>query len=467
MSETHFQAIVIGAGPGGYPCGIRLGQLKVKTLVIEKDNWGGVCLNVGCIPSKALITAAKKFEDIQHAADFGITVTGDVSIDMAKLQAWKSEVVRKLTGGVATLLKANNVDRLIGTATIVGPNEVSVQTAEGEKRFTADHIVVATGSRPIEIPGFAFADGPVLDSTKALALSEIPKRLVVIGGGYIGLELGGMLAKIGSKVTVVEALPSLLTGFDEDAVKLIARKLKKSGVEVLLSTKALGWEKTDDGIVVKVGTPKGEQAIPADYVLVTVGRFPNSENLGLEAVGIQKDGRFIKVDEQRRTNVPSIFAIGDVACQPMLAHKATYEGELVAEVIAGHKRVYDARTVPAVVFTDPEVAIAGLDEAQARAKGEIKVGKVPYGAIGRAITHGETDGFYKVIVDAKTTEILGVTICGAHASDLISEAALAIEMHAEALDVGLTIHPHPTMGEGVMEAAKAAIGEAIHIVNKP
>ncbi|MCB9680095.1 MAG: dihydrolipoyl dehydrogenase [Alphaproteobacteria bacterium] len=466
MADYDYGAIVIGAGPGGYPCGIRLGQLGVKTLVIEKESWGGVCLNVGCIPSKALITAAKRFEEVQHAADMGVVVSGDVSVDMGKLQAWKQSIVSKLTGGVSTLLKANGVEQLVGTATITGPHSVSVATADGERTITAEHLVLATGSRPIEVPGFSFADGPVLDSTKALALDKVPGKLVVIGGGYIGLELGGMYAKIGTQVTVVEMMDSVLPGFDADAIKLIARKLKKAKVEVLTQTKALGWEKKGKGIVVTVQTPKGEQTLEADHVLVTVGRFPNTEGLGLEDVGVAKDGRFVKVDAQRRTSVPSIFAIGDVACQPMLAHKATYEGELVAEIIAGHKRVYDARTVPAVVFTDPEIATAGMSEKEAAARGEILVGKVPYAAVGRALTTGESDGFYKVIVDKQSHLILGVVICGSHASDLISEAGLAIEMHAEALDMGLTIHPHPTLGEGLMEAAKAALGEAIHIVNK-
>lgn len=464
--SNQYQAIVIGAGPGGYPCGIRLAQLGVKTLVIEKEHWGGVCLNVGCIPSKALITAAKRYEELRTSDFMGITVAGDVNLDMAKLQAWKLSITSKLNSGVKTLLKGNGAETTFGTATLVGPNEVEIVSSEGTRRVTADHIVIATGSRPIQIPGFAFADGPVLDSTKALALDKLPGRIVVIGGGYIGLELGSMFAKLGTKVTVVEAMDSLLPGFDPDCVKVIARNLKKHGVETLLKTKALGWETADEGIVVKVQAPDGEKALPADYVLVTVGRFPNTEGLGLEAVGVKLDGRFIQVDDQRRTTVPSIFAIGDVACQPMLAHKATYEGELVAEVIAGHKRKYDARTVPAVVFTDPEIAIAGLDEAQARARGEVKVGKVPYAAVGRALTTGETEGFYKVILDAKSHLVLGVTICGSHASDLISEAALAIEMAAEGLDIGLTIHPHPTMGEGVMEAAKAALGEAIHILNR-
>jgi dihydrolipoamide dehydrogenase len=364
------------------------------------------------------------------------------------------------------LLKGNNVDQLIGEAKIVGPNEVSVTTADGEKRFTAENIVISTGSTPIEIPGFSFKDGPVLDSTKALALEKVPKKMVVIGGGYIGLEMGSMLAKLGTEIIVVEMMDQVLPGFDKEVVRLISKRLKKAGVKTLLKTKALGWTKAGKGIVVDVETPKGKESLEADYVLVTVGRRPNSRGIGAEELGLEMDGPFIKVDKQLRTSVPSIFAIGDVAGQPMLAHKATHEGEVAAEVIAGHNVAYDAKQVPAVVFTDPEIATAGIDEETAKARGPIKVGKVPFAAIGRALTTGETDGFIKVIIDADTKLILGVTIIGAHASDLISEASLAIEMCAEALDIGLTIHPHPTLGEGVMEAAKAALGEAVHIINK-
>jgi dihydrolipoamide dehydrogenase len=466
-SARDYQAIVIGSGPGGYPCGIRLGQLGVKTLVIEKGDWGGVCLNVGCIPSKALITAGKKLKELDHLGDMGISVTGQASVDMGKVQAWKRSVVDQLTKGVRGLLDGNKATRMSGTAKITGPNEVTVETAEGTKRLTADHIVVATGSTPIEIPGFSFQDARVLDSTGALALTEVPKRMVVIGGGYIGLELAMAYANLGTAITVVEMMDQVLPGFDPDCVRLINKKLKKAGVTTLLKAKAKGWEAAEDGIVVHIEDDKGQpQALPADYVLVAVGRRPNGKGLGLEELGITVDRGFVKVDKQLRTSVPSIFAIGDVAGQPMLAHKASHEGEVVAEVIAGHNVHFDARTIPAVVFTDPEIAIAGLDEAAAKAKHTIKVGKVPYAAVGRALTMSDTDGFFKVVIDAETKLVLGVTICGPHASDLISEAALAIEMSAEALDLGLTIHPHPTLGEGVMEAAKAALGEAIHIINR-
>ena len=423
-----------------------------------------MCLNVGCIPSKALITAGKRLEEIAHADVMGISV-GEASIDMKKLQAWKGSVVKKLTGGVAMLLKGNGVDMMQGTARLTGPGKVAVQTADGEQQLTADHIVLATGSSPIQIPGFDFADARVIDSTGALALTEVPKRLVVIGGGYIGLEMGSMYAKLGSEVHVVEMQDSVLPGFDKDCIRLIARRLKKSGVKTYLGAAAKGWEATDDGIRVTIETKKGTELLDADYVLVTVGRFPNTRNLGLEELGVEMDGRFIKVDKQLKTNVPGLYAIGDVCGQPMLAHKATHEGEVVAEVIHGRNVAVDVRTVPAVVFTDPEIATAGLSEDEAKARGPVKVGKVPFAAIGRALTTADTDGFIKVIIDAESHLVLGVTIIGPHASDLISEAALAIEMSAEALDIGLTIHPHPTLGEGVMEAAKAALGEAVHIMN--
>jgi len=461
-----YQAVVIGAGTGGYPCAIRLGQLGVKTLIVDKGEVGGVCLNVGCIPSKALITVAKKFDGIKKSSTFGINVAGDVTIDMNGVQDFKESVVGKLTGGVAQLLKANGAEHAQATARIVDPHTVELTSDEGTRTVTAENIVVATGSRPIQIPGFEYADAPILDSTKALALRELPGRMVVIGGGYIGLELGMMYAKLGTEVTVVEMQDTVLFGFDKDSQRTIKRQLKKMGVTVHTNTKALGWEQADDGILVNVETPKGPLAIPSDYCLVTVGRFPNTEGFGLQELGVEMDGRFVQTDNQCRTNIPSIFAAGDVSGQPMLAHHASYEGELIAEVIAGHHRVYDARQVPAVVFTTPEIATVGMSEEEAKARGPIKVGKVPFAAIGRALTQGDSDGFLKVIADADTNIILGVNITGPSASDLISEASLAVEMVAELGDVALTIHAHPTMGEGLMEAAKAALGEAIHVINR-
>ncbi len=466
METLTYTAVVIGAGPGGYPCAIRLAQMGIKTLCIEREYWGGVCLNVGCIPSKALITAGKRYEEILHADKMGIEISGKPTINMGKLQAWKSEVVGKLTGGVRTLLKANKADMMVGEATFVGPHALIVKTADGEKRIEAEHIVIATGSRPVEIPGFSFKDKRILDSTKALALPEVPRRLAVIGGGYIGLEMGGMYAKLGAQVTVIEMEDQILPGFDADVVKLIDRKLRKDKVAIFTKSQALGWEEGEDGATLRFKTPEGEKSISADYILVTVGRRPNTDGLGLEAVACAMEGRFIRTDKQQKTTVPGVYAIGDCTSGLMLAHKASHDGEIAAEVIAGHNAFNDAKTVPAVVFTDPEIATAGLMEHEAKAAGfTVKVGKVPFAAIGRALTTGDTDGFIKVIIDATTQRVLGVTICGPHASDLISECALAIEMDCEALDIGLTIHPHPTLGEGVMEAAKAAIGQAVHVVN--
>lgn len=466
METLKYTAVVVGAGPGGYPCAIRLGQLGVKTLCIEKEYYGGVCLNVGCVPSKALITASKTYAGAKK--DYGTmgVMIDNVTFDMGKAQEWKQSVVERMTGGVKTLLKANNVDTLFGAATAVDAHTLEVETADGKVRVECEHLVIATGSRPIEIPGFSYSDDRVMDSTKGLALTEIPDDLVVIGGGYIGLELGIMLAKVGANVTVVEAQDEVMPGFDKEVVKLLRRKMKKLKIKVLTNSKALGWEEGENKALVKIETAKGEEQIPADKVLVTVGRFPNSEGWK-DQLGLEMSGRQILVDKQLKTSVAGVYAIGDVASGIMLAHKATHDGEICAEVIAGHDAYNDARTVPAVVFTDPEIATAGLQEQEAKDAGyDIKVGKFPWGANARAVTHLDTDGFIKVILDKADDRVLGVTICGPHASDLISEATLAVEMDAEALDIGLTIHPHPTLGEAVMEAAKAALGEAVHIVNR-
>jgi dihydrolipoamide dehydrogenase len=472
-NQMRADAVVIGSGPGGYAAGIRLGQLGVKTIVVEREVIGGVCLNVGCIPSKALIHAAKTFEKLGKTGDMGIVVSEPPRIDMEKMQEWKAGVVKKLTRGVAQLLKSAGTEVVRGTARLApGEGElhrVEVEGEDGSRSILARHVVIATGSRPIEIPGFAVDGKRIIDSTGALSLYHVPGHMVVIGGGYIGLELGTVYAKLGGKVTVVEALGSVLAGMDEECVSVVARKLKKLGVEVVTGARAESWAEKDGQAALTVSVGETKRTLDADVILVSVGRRPNSENLGLAEVGVRTDSRgFIPVDAKLRTNVHGIYAIGDVAGGMLLAHKATKEAEVVAEVIAGHNVVQDARTIPAVVFTDPEIASTGMTETQARAAGytDLKVGKFPFAALGRALSVNDTEGFAKVVADGKTSEILGVHVVGAGASDLISEAALAIEMSAELHDMMLTVHPHPTLSESLKEAAAAALGEAIHIVNR-
>jgi dihydrolipoamide dehydrogenase len=464
METIRTEAVVIGSGPGGYVAAIRLGQLGKKTVIVERDQIGGVCLNVGCIPSKALITASKHYANARHNETMGIFAS-DVKLDVARLQAWKGEVVGKLTGGVRQLLKGAGVQTLMGTASFVAPKRLEVKSAESTVAVEAEHIVIATGSRPIDIPNFTVDQKRILDSTGALALPEIPPRVLVIGGGYIGLELGMMLAKLGTKVTVVEFMNQLLPGNDPELVNVVARKMKKLGMEVFLESKALGWEEKAGAAHVRVQTKEGERTFEAERVLVTVGRKPSADGLGLEKIGVRTERGFITVDKKQRTSVPGIYAIGDVAGQPMLAHKAMKEADVVAEVIAGHNAEMDAVAVPAVIFTDPEIATVGLQQHDAEKQGrKIKIGKFAFGALGRALAMAETDGFVKVIADAGTDEVLGFGIVGPEASDLINECALALEMGAFLPDIGLTIHPHPTLGEGIMEAAKAALGESAHLV---
>lgn len=472
MASEKFDVCVIGAGPGGYVAAIRSAQLGKKTVIVEREFLGGVCLNVGCIPSKAMITAGHFYHRMMHdAPEMGFEIPKSIKLDFAKLQAWKQSVCSKMSGGVAQLLKGNTVTVVMGEATFTSPKVLSVKTKEGTQTIEAANYIIATGSRPIEIPGFPVDEKDVLTSTGALALDKKVERLVVIGGGYIGLEIGSYMQKFGTTVTVVEAGPALLNGVaDADCVQVVARRLKKNGIDVLVNAKAKGFKKGKDGLDVSVDIGGKEQIIKADKILMTVGRRPNSDQTGLKNVGLQLDERgFIKVNAQRKTNVPGIYAIGDIAGQPMLAHKASHEGVLVAEVIAGQNRAYDAKTVPAVIFVDPEIASAGWLESEARAKGfnDLMIGKFPFGANGRAVSMMETDGFVKIIADAKSHVVLGVHIVGPEASNLISEAALAIEMGARLEDLALTIHPHPTLGETMMEAAEATLGHAIHIIQKP
>jgi dihydrolipoamide dehydrogenase len=468
MATKSYDAVVIGAGPGGYVCAIRLGQLKQKVLVVEKEEPGGVCLNWGCVPSKALISASHTYEKAKTGATMGILADG-IRVDVNRMQDWKEGIVKKLTGGVRSLLKGNGAELVIGEARVVGPNKVEVKTREGGTEVVeAKAVVIATGATTIEIPAFKFDGKQVIGAKEAVSLRQVPGRLLVIGGGVIGLELGTVYQKLGSEVTVVEATPGLLPGIDPELTAVVEKKFVKHGGKVLKSTKALGYEKNKDGsLAVKVDSGTSHDTIVADVVLVAVGMRPNGAGLGLEEVGVKVERGFVPTDSLGRTNVPGIYAIGDVSGQPMLAHKASKEGEVVAEVIAGHKAAKDWVSIPAAVFTDPEIAVAGLTEAQAKEKGlDVKVGKFPFGALGRAMAVNETDGFFKVIADKKTHEVVGVHIVGPEASNLISEGALALEMHAFLEDIGLTIHPHPTLGEGLMEAALNGLGQAVHIMNR-
>jgi dihydrolipoamide dehydrogenase len=468
MSETRkAQAVVIGAGPGGYVSAIRLGQLGIDTLLIEKEYMGGVCLNVGCIPSKALIHAAKEAGISDEAASMGISLELK-GVDMKKMQSWKGGIVDKLTGGVKQLVKANGCQILMGTAKMTSPTTIEVTSAEGTTIVEAENVVLATGSRPIQVPGFEFDEKFVLSSTGALDLDHVPEDLVVVGGGYIGLELGMTYAKLGSKVVVVEMMDQILPGFSKDVVRLLMKKLKGMGAEVLVGAKAKSQTAPKGKGEVVVETKDGERKLPADKVVVSVGRRPNSENLGLKEIGVHVDARgFVPADRQQRSNVANIYSIGDLCGDPMLAHVGSYEGEVAAEVIAGRPSENDARCVPAVVFTDPEVATCGILEAEAKEKGiDITVGKFPFAALGRALSTNATEGYIKLVCDAKTDAVLGAEIAGPDASALIAECALAIEMGAVSADLALTIHAHPTLPEGIMEAAKAVHGEAIHAVNR-
>jgi dihydrolipoamide dehydrogenase len=469
MATKTFDAVVIGAGPGGYVAAIRLAQLGKKTALVEKESLGGVCLNWGCVPSKALIAAANLVEDIRGAADRGILADAP-RVDVDKLRAFKDGVVKKLVGGVGLLEKGNGVEVVRGTGRFVAKDAVEVRGADGEPlRLEAKAFIVATGAKPIEIPGFAFDGKEVWSAKDAVDLREIPKRLVCIGAGVIGMELGTMYAKLGSQVTYVEALPQILTGVDPEAVRLVAKGVRQRDGTTLLNSKAKGFTRKDGALAVQVEADGKSQELAADRILVAVGFRPNVEGLGLAEVGVKIGPKgFPEIDEQLRTSVPSIFVIGDLGGPPFLAHKGFKEGEIAAEVIAGMKSARDWVALPAAIFTDPEVGMVGLSEEEARAKGyDPIVGKFAFAALGRALAIGHTEGFVKVVGDRQSKLLLGVTMCGPEASDLLAEAALALEMGAYLEDVALTIHAHPTLPEAFMEACKAALGEAIHALNRP
>ncbi len=465
-ADVEAQVVVIGAGPGGYTAAFRAADLGQKVVLVERyPVLGGVCLNVGCIPSKALLHAARVVDEARQFGRHGITF-GEPVVDLDKLRAHKSSVVAQLTGGLAGMAKQRKVTVVTGTAKFVSPNELEVEGENGKQLVRFDNAIIAAGSQAVKLPGFPWDDTRMMDSTDALDLADVPKSLLVVGGGIIGLEMACVYEALGAKVTVVELLDQLMPGADPDLVRPLQQRLQKRYAGIHLKTKVTKIEAKPDGLL---ATFEGEKA-PAptlyDRVLVAVGRSPNGGKLDAHKAGVTVTERgFIPVDKQMRTNVPHIFAIGDLVGNPMLAHKATHEGKVAAEVAAGHKSEFVARVIPSVAYTDPEVSWVGVTEAEAKKAGiAYGVGKFPHAASGRAIGIGRTEGFTKLIFDEATHRVIGAGIIAPNAGDLIAEIALAIEMGAEAADIGLTIHPHPTLSESVGMAAEVYEGTCTDIV---
>lgn len=467
MTEKY-DMVVIGAGPGGYPAAIRAAQLGKSVVVVDKGTIGGECLNWGCIPSKAMISAADFYYKAKtESSQMGINIES-ISVDLPKLKSWKESVQNKLIGGIKQLLKSNKVKTILGTAKINNRNQISVKLNDGgDQLIDFESLIIATGTEFISLPKFEIDETYILSSKGLFDLETLPEELICIGGGIIGIELGTVFAKLGSKVKVVELLPQLLTGIDKRIVRYVEKKLQTLDVEVYKESAGKDYTIKNGKINLTLETKDGEKIITGDKILLSIGKKASTASLGLDIAGIKTDSRgFIVVDQQLRTNVSNIYAIGDCTGMPFLAHKATKQGVIAAEVIAGKNSVADFKTIPSAVFTDPEIAIAGISEAEAKEKGlDVTIGQAAFAASGRAMSILEEDGFVKVISDATDGVILGVEIVGPHASDLISEAALALEMGATAEDVGFTVHPHPTLPEMLMEAAEAIEGKAIHVPN--
>ena len=459
-ADIECKLVVLGSGPGGYTAAFRAADLGVDTVLVERyATLGGVCLNVGCIPSKALLHAAAVIDEAEAMAAHGVTF-GKPKLDLDKLRTFKNKVVSQLTGGLASMAKQRKVRTVQGVGTFVSPNEMEIDTAEGKKLLRFEYAIIAAGSQAVRLPAFPWDDERIMDSTGALELKDVPAKLLVVGGGIIGLEMATVYAALGSEVTVVEFMDQLIPGADADLIKPLAKRLNGKLKGVHLKTKVVEAKATKKGIEVSYEGESIPETTVFDRVLVSVGRSPNGNKIGADKAGVSVTDRgFINVDTQMRTNVSHIFAIGDLVGQPMLAHKATHEARVAAEVVAGEKSHFDARVIPSVAFTDPEVAWVGVTEREAKEKGlKIGVGKFPWVASGRAIGIDRTEGFTKLLFDEETHRVVGGAIVGPHAGDLISEIALAIEMGAEAADIGLTIHPHPTLSESVGMAAEAYEG---------
>jgi dihydrolipoamide dehydrogenase len=466
---TSTQLVVIGGGPGGYAAAFFAADMGLSvTLVDMEPNPGGVCLYRGCIPSKALLHVAKVASEAKHASSWGLTYA-DPQIDLDKLRGFKDGVVGKLTGGLGQLSKQRKISYVQGTATFASADSLSVEKAGGgTEDIKFEHAIIATGSHPTKIPGLSIDDDRVMDSTGALNLPEIPGTLLVVGGGYIGLELGTVYAALGTKVTVVEMTDGLLPGADRDLVTFLARRLETTLHKIMLKTRVTGMEAGKKGITVKMdadGLADADKSQTFDRVLVSIGRRPNSSVPGLDKTGVNvSDKGFIQVDAAMRTATPNIFAIGDVVGEPMLAHKASHEARVAVEAIMGHKVAFEPQAIPAVVFTDPEVAWCGLTETEAKKQGrKVEIAKFPWAALGRALAIDRPDGMTKLVIDPETERILGVGMVGAGAGENIAEGVLAVEMAALASDMKLTIHPHPTMSETLMEAAEVFFGHSTHV----
>jgi len=465
---AHTQLVVIGGGPGGYAAAFLAADLQMQVALVDLEaNPGGVCLYRGCIPSKTLLHAAKVISEAREAAHYGLTF-GEPKLDLDKLRGFELGVVQKLTSGTGQLAKARKVNYIQGRATFTSNGELSIQRANGEtESLTFDNAILCTGSRPASFPVFDIGSERIMDSTKALLLEDVPQKLLVVGGGYIGLELGTVYSALGSEVTVVEATAGLLPGADRDLVAILQKRIETNFKEIWLDTKVVALSDDSDGVTVRFeGKHGGEEKF--DKLLVAVGRRPNSENLGLENTAIELDKRgFVPINGARQTQEPKIYAIGDIAGDPMLAHKASHEGRLAVEAIAGHNVSWEPAAIPAVIFTDPELAWTGLTETQAEKLGrKVKVAKFSWAASGRAVTLDRTDGLTKLILDPETNRVLGVGIAGSGAGELIAEGTLAIEMGAVADDVRFSIHAHPTLSETVMEAAETVYGEATHTMGR-
>jgi dihydrolipoamide dehydrogenase len=459
----HVDVTIIGGGPAGYVCAIRTAQLGLNTVIVESDRLGGECVNWGCIPSKSLITVSKLYDKMKNSEKFGLKVTG-VELDFLQMQKFKDDVIDKLVAGIEGLLKGNRVVVIHGEAELVSKNRVVVITKRGREEVETKSIVIATGAKSVQLPGLEFDGQVVIGSRDALGLTSAPKRLMIVGAGAIGLEFGSIYGRLGSSVTVVEMMDQLIPGSDPEIARVVQRKLTGKGVKIYLRSKVTKLTKKDGVAVVDVATPDGSVTLEVDKVLVSVGRKACTDGMNLHGLGVQTDAKgFIITDKKMKTSVEGIYAIGDVRGPPLLAHKASKEGIVAAEVLAGLPSSAEWTVVPESIFSDPEVASAGLTEAKAIAAGHnVKKTRFQFAALGRALSTGESDGFVKIVSKVEDGLVLGVQIVGPEASNLISEAALAIEMGATVADIAHTIHPHPTLSEAIMEAAESAAGTPIH-----